>query len=131
MGYPIFALLLALLAFPPGADAASCKTQRQLEGSSGKMRLCYLPQVGDYVSFGCMSGSCAALRRARLTARKPVVLNQKELAGGSHPESVACAKAGGQVLILRDSDGDESSYCQFRHDGSIAGVGLFHWVERN
>lgn len=45
-----------------------------------------------------------------------------------NPHSMACSKSGGDVRILKDSDGDEQSYCQSKKDKSLASTSVFMWT---
>ena len=51
--------------------------------------------------------------------KKKIKLSESELKGGKNPGSVTCKKYySGEVLILRNSAGEESSFCKFK-DNSL------------
>lgn len=109
------------------ADAQECRLPRTLRGNSESIRFCQQSHAGDYLSESCLKGKCQVLGLIEATVRTPIPLSPSELAGGKNPGSLACSKAGGEVRILRDEDGDEQSYCQSGRDGSMASTALLKW----
>lgn len=124
-------LLIAILLSLPAAGLSApqeCSPSRTVVGATGPIKLCYESKRGEYVSESCLAGKCDIIQMAQKTVKGPVKIHSDELAGGKNPHSLACAKAGGDVRILKDSDGDEQSYCQSKKDRSLASTSIFMWI---
>ncbi len=133
MNKKMTAVLLMILIPSAGgmvshAAGPECSPSRTVSGATGPIKLCYEARRGDYVSEACLEGKCDIMRMAQKTVKAPMKLAMSELSGGKNPHSMACSKAGGDVRILKDSDGDEQSYCQSKKDKSIASTSLFMWT---
>lgn len=126
----LFSLLLLSTAGGPHARAAGpeCSPSRTVSGATGPIKLCYEAKRGEYVSESCLTGKCDIMQMAQKTVKAPAKLSMSDLSGGKNPHSMACSKAGGDVRILKDSDGDEQSYCQSKKDKSIASTSIFMWT---
>ena len=127
---PLYALVvLAMFSATHAWSAESgCSPSRLLEGATGKIKLCYEPKRGDYVSESCLKGACHILKLVEKVHKAPIKITAAEQNGGRNPHSLACSKAGGKVRILKDADGDEQSYCQSEQDQSIVSTSLFMWT---
>lgn len=119
---------LALIGSSAFATSPECSPSRTVQGASGPIKLCYEAKRGEYVSESCLSGKCDIMQMAAKTVRSPVKLSASEMSGGKNPHSMACSKSGGDVRILKDSDGDEQSYCQSKKDKSLASTSVFMWT---
>ena len=125
-----FAILLLSTFCLPLSHAAGpeCSPSRTVTGATGPIKLCYEKKRGDYISESCISGKCDIMAMAQKTVKSPIRLSMNDRSGGKNPHSIACSKAGGDVRILKDSDGDEQSYCQSKKDKSLASTSLFMWT---
>ena len=127
-----FAIILVSVLCAPythsQAAGMECSPSRTVSGATGPIKLCYEAKRGEYVSESCLGGNCDIMVMAQKTVKSPVKLPMSELAGGKNPHSMACSKAGGDVRILKDSDGDEQSYCQSKKDKSLASTSVFMWT---
>jgi putative hemolysin len=83
------------------------------------------------VSSHCLlnrENSCLALKKLSEASLKKAQLKRKE--SSANPGTLICEDLGGRVIIGRDSNGDENSFCKFK-DQSLIDCGSLTWYGRN
>jgi hypothetical protein len=84
-------------------------------------------KIGPLISLNCYKGkkNCKAL--LAFNNRKKINLSEKDIAGGKNPGSVVCKKFYlGKVLILKNSEGLENSFCKFSDNTLISSSDIFY-----
>ena len=113
-------LLLLFLLISPRHSFASADSNIQLWKEGDRFySLKKDPDGQTLLSSDCFNSedTCEALKAMKKKLK--LTFAQKELSGGKNPNSLKCSKGHqGRVLILKDDDGNENSFCRFS-DGSL------------
>jgi putative hemolysin len=104
--------LLILSQFLLNAHAAECELY---SGFNMKAEICWNDEHKAFVSKNCLPNSCDALMDMKF--RFPANHPSKRI----NLSTLACVKAGATIVVLKDHDRDELSFCQFP-DGSLRDV---------
>lgn len=100
--FPFFLFILA--SFP--VLALDCESR---EGITVSKKICATPE-NLLLSADCFVRKCEALSP---TDRFPA-----SEYGKNNSTARACVRAGAEVIVLKDKDGNEASFCEFK-DGSL------------
>ncbi len=91
----------------------------------------YYPFVKDQKSGALISENCF-LKKENCEALKAVAnkrnakISEKEARGGKNPGAVVCKKIyAGEILILKNSAGNESAFCKFKDNTQASASDLF------
>lgn len=84
-------------------------------GFKSKYSICWSETHTAFVSESCLKSKCDAVHSS-LTKKLEV-----KKVGGKNPASVSCREKGQEVVLLKDAQGDEQSFCLFK-DGSLIDV---------
>jgi hypothetical protein len=98
----IFAFTFSSLAF-----ASDCEVRK---GHTISRTICWSDVIKAHVSEDCLTQKCAALV---LKIGSPV-----KAVPGSNRTVSACTQTGAGVIVLRDDQGNEESFCEYS-DGSL------------
>ncbi len=102
-----------ILYFLARTAFSACETYT--DSAQSKTSICWHQETKSYVSESCLKTECQALH-APLSRKEKL-----DLDGGKNPASVKCKEFGQQVVILKDPNQDELSFCLFP-DGSLVDV---------
>jgi len=101
--------LSLLFLFTSTAFANNCET---FTGYQLKEKLCWDKSLRGWVSARCIKENCEAKSKAKMPARPANSM-------GQNPAAMACHDLKLDVVILRDSQNDEQSFCQFKDKSLI------------
>lgn len=90
------------------AFAANCETYL---GFKTKEKLCFDNSIKGWVSEKCLEKNSQCEAKKFFDKKKKVTL--PELVGGQNPASIYCHQLKLEILILKDSNENEQSFCQF------------------
>lgn len=85
------------------------------QGIISEYSICWKDDIKAYVSESCLNSKCDALHKPSF---KKETLDRS---GGRNPAAVRCKEFGHKIVILKDENNDELSFCQFP-DGSLIDV---------
>ena len=113
------------------AGAASARAEDGLgptfDFDFGREVFVHVPGRRLTISRGCRrsEGEFACLAYSSIESARTVRF-QPPLDGGANPGSLLCRKIGGNVVIGRDSERNENSFCRFK-DGSLVDNGTLFY----
>lgn len=102
-------LSLLFLFLTSTALANNCET---FTGYQLKEKLCWDKSLRGWVSARCIKVDCEAKSKPKVPTRSPTSL-------GQNPAAMACHDLKLGVVILRDSQNYEQSFCQFKDKSLI------------
>lgn len=102
-------LSLLFLFLTSTALANNCET---FMGYQIKEKLCWDKALRGWVSARCLKEDCEATAKTKTPVRSPNSM-------GQNPAAVACHDLKLGVVVLRDSQNDEQSFCQFKDKSLI------------
>lgn len=82
------------------------------------------------ISKSCYNRKCDALKILKIISFKKI--NSTKLEGGKNPGSILCTDiAGAQIIYLRDLNGNDNSFCQFKDQSMVSASTLSTFARKN
>jgi hypothetical protein len=100
--------------FTRASLAANCETFSE---ASGGFNLCWDDKLKAWISEPCLSVNCEA--RNLLSSSSSPRPERRPQTSSQNPSSVACDLIETEVIILRDSRQNESTFCKFKDKSLI------------
>lgn len=102
---------LILFCFFSRVALSACETY---QGPASKYQLCWDNTYKAWLSEKCLKENCAAKKFLENGASNLKVKNE----GGTNPSAVKCHTLKLEVIVLKDEQNNEQSFCKFS-DGSM------------
>lgn len=117
-----FSLILFFCILSPASFGSQCEI---FQGFQLQEKLCWDKSIRGWLSFKCLNHKQACLARDFFQEKKTV--SAPEGHNGQNPAAMICHTLKLNVLILKDTQGNEQSFCRFS-DQTIVDANA---VERN
>ncbi|WP_408097702.1 hypothetical protein ACJVC5_01960 [Peredibacter sp. HCB2-198] len=105
------------------AFSANCETWT---GYSQKEKVCWEDSVKGWVSESCLSQKCEAKEFFKTAQTKPRI---PASAGGQNPDTMVCHALKFPVIILKDAQNNEQSFCVLKDKSIVSAEAIGGFVK--